>query len=592
MAESTTTENTVNKDIGRLFNLDEAKKQTRILDGIKDALVNISTGSTNLDSLVVAMIDGTANGFKRAMKLYMQLHKITKDTSSADLTTAVTGFYQLLQDNFSWNGYTKFYDSDIASLSTGEKLGDNAGLSCTPSSAEAKGQDDYEGLPLFACIDCNWTFPDDAIMPQITAIDGVVGNFKRYDPTVFVGVLQMSGYHYYSNPHENSNQYYYDGFKIGDSKVYTHCEPLPESVNTDSTIRPWVVHGKYAAGLNGNLFTCCSGVVEACDQSHNSSQTHAHAVGTNYSGMCACDLGFLQIMTRIKYASLTLDGILDFCKSYNAQSIAKVAESGVKRVIIAASDKSKYLVGSNIQIGNGASTDRNTATTYNISGKSGYTITDVTDVTIDGTQYAAVYVDTDTTFDTAAGDSDNANNTQITTMLWKTGTTDDIEGNDGAIDPTSNKYPVKLQGIEFGLGACEVLSDTIFKLYQDDTDSNYYCEPYTVKLAKNQTTSITANYASAGVKFNQSMTEGWIKASMWGKDGVLLPVETGGSSSTYMRDYIWHNKDTKDTTREVLAFGNLGYGGDAGLSCLDCNYTLGFAWWNRAGRLSPNGVRG
>lgn len=567
-----------------------AEKQSKT---VEDILAKGVVSLSDPDIYVVSLIDGTADGFHRAMKLYMSSHKITDKSTAATITDAVTGFYKLMERNFSWDGGTRFTDPDVSSVSTGERFGDNEGLSCTPSSAQVKGRDDYEGLPLFACTDVNWIITDgNSPEIQITAIDGIVGNFKRYDVNTFVGVLTMAGYHYYTNPGESSNQTYMEGYRIGENKMLAHCECLPEAKDVDGTIRPWVVHAKYAAGLNGNKFTCCSGIVEAGQQSHNSSQLHALAVGANYGGLCACDLGFLQIMNRIKYASLTCDGTLNFAYNYYNNSIAQIAETNVKRVIIASGEKSKYIVGSNVQIGTGATDDPQVATTYNISGADGWTVTAVTDVTIDGTKYAAVYVDADKTFNTAAKHSDDKDNTQIRTIRWKTGSTDNIKANDGAIDPKSGKYPCKIQGIEFGLGAYEVLADTIFKLYKDAGDeTKYWYEPYTVKRGAKQATSITADYASAGVKFTQDMPEGWIKAQTWGKDGVLLPTKTGGSSSTYARDYIQHDENTVDT-RAWLALGSLVTGADAGLSYLNGDYWLGNAWWSRAGRLSPNVNRG
>lgn len=543
------------------------------------------------DAYALATLDGTAAGFRRAMKLYMNLHKITDNSTPADITTAVTGFYDLLQKNYTWDGYVKFYDPDVASLSTGEKCGDNAGLVCIPSSAESKGQDDYEGLPLFATIDCNWVIDDTSLAPTITAIDGIVGNFKRYDPATFVGVLQMTGYHYYTNPGESSNQFFIDGIRIGMDKNRPNCKPLPEAVNVDGTIRPWVVHGKYPAGLKDGKLTNCSGVPEAGDMSHNNSQTYAHNIGPNYSGMTSCDLGFIQIMSRIKFASLTLDGILDHCKGYEGTAIAQVAESGVKRIIIPASGKGNFVVGSNIQIGTGASTDRQVATSYSISGKNGYTVTDVTDVTINGTQYAAVYVDASGVFDTKAGDADKSNNTQIMTIRWKTGSTDSVPGNTGAINPTSGTYPVKIQGIEFGLGAYETLSDTILNFYADEKDpSKSWIEAYTVKKAAKQTTSVTADYTGCGAKCDQAQNEGYIKAQTWGSDGVLMPTRMGGSSSSYARDCFWHK--TGVFTREWLVFGSLVDWAAAGLSFVNGDHELGDAWWGSAARLSPNGNRG
>ena len=105
-----------------------------------DAKTQIDTGDMN--SVVLACIDGTADGFKRAMKLYFQLHKVMNTVAdggtvtyptAAAITGCTTNFYSLLQNNFSWDGGTKFSDPVVSSTSTGTKFGDNAKLTCTPS---------------------------------------------------------------------------------------------------------------------------------------------------------------------------------------------------------------------------------------------------------------------------------------------------------------------------------------------------------------------------------------------------------------------------------------------------------------------------
>ena len=580
-------------DKARFHNLEQSKlqsnAQTRMAEAL-EALAGKSTGT--YDNLILALIDGTAAGFKRALKTCLSVNGITRDSDATSITKQVTAFYDLLQDNYEWDGTTVFNDPDVASMSTGTRGGDNAGMVCTPSTVTTAGHDDFAGLPLFACVDCNWTIDATSLTPQITAIDGVCGKFVRDDPTKFVGVLQMTGYHYYTNPGEASNKTYLEGYRIGPDASRPNCAPMPEAVNPDGSVRPWMIHGKYAAGLKDGKFTCCSGIAEEGQLSHNSCHTYASAVGTGYSSMCACDLGFLQLMTRIKYAALTLEDSMVFATYYWYRDVATVAETGVKRIIIAASSKNNYVVGSQIIVGTAAGNDVQDAAMYSVSGQSGWTITDITDVTINGTAYAAIYVDAPSAFDTVAGNSDASKNTAIHTVRWKTGSTDDVKGNDGAIDLKSGKYPIKLQGIEFGLGAYEIVGDTILKLYQDTADTTkYWYEPYTVKKVANQSTGLTANYIASGTKFDQSIGEGYIKALKWGKDGVLFPYATGGSSSTYTRDCFWHNSKTVDT-REWLALGSLDGGADAGLSCLDGDFWLGWAWWSNAGRLSPNGNRG
>ncbi|MCD7819935.1 MAG: hypothetical protein LUH07_12945 [Lachnospiraceae bacterium] len=149
------------------------------------------------------MLDGTADTYKSVMYRWFRLKGANDYATSGDyasLTFLADEWYTITRD--SWCGYTEFYQPDISAVSTGTAGGDNADLTCTPSTDTVANQDDYAGLPLFACVDCNWYVDADTLRPVITAIDGITDNFTRYDPTVYVGVLQMAGYIFFEEGDE------------------------------------------------------------------------------------------------------------------------------------------------------------------------------------------------------------------------------------------------------------------------------------------------------------------------------------------------------------------------------------------------------
>ena len=573
--------------------LPDLEHQTRMTIALETIANHTIAKEGSIEALILAMIDGTAAGFQKAMKVFMQLNGISATSTPAEITTQVTAFYQLLQDNFQWDGGVIFYCPDVSSQSDGVRFGDNEKLMCTPSTATTKGQDDYEGLPLFAVVDCNWQMDDTNKCPQITAIEGIAGQFERYNPAKYVGVLQMTGYHYYSNPGDEGTQTFTEGYRIGHDPSKKNCAPLPEAVVIDGTVRPWVVHAKYNASVTSdNKMTCCSGTVVSGNVCHDNAIDYSHNISTAYSGTCSVDIGFLQLMARIKFASLTIDTVLNFDNSYNLTDTALVSETGVKRVIVNATQKSKYIVGSRVVIGTGGSHDAvRQANANNI----GYKVAAVEDVTINDTKYAAVYVDSDSTFDTVAGNSDATKNTRIATAKWPTGTTDSIPGNTGSIDPTAGKYPCKLQGIEFGIGCWEVLSDTIINLTMTTVGGvdTYYEEAFTVKDSAKQAKTLTDDHKTNCIKILQD-GEGWVKELKWGTNGILYPTQIGGSSSTLCRDYHYHNNQAQKATgtREWLTFGEPYNSGQAGLFALFGWYGLTDGWWSFATRLSPNGCRG
>lgn len=404
----------------------------------------------------------------------------------------------------------------------------------------------------------------------------------------------MTGYHWYTTLAESS-QYYDEGYSATWLQTKSHIEPLPEAVRPNKTVRPWVIHAAYIAGVHNGKMTCCSGQIPKGNVSHNGSHDMVKARGTDYSGTCSCDRSFLILMCRILFGSLTLDGILNGCYGYYLNHTAKVSETGVNRIIVDASAKGTYVVGSNvIIITQKFASDDDKRQTCQDNTANRYKILDIEDVTIGTTKYAAIYVDAKTPFDTVAESTDSTVvPTIIFTVPWTSGSTDDVLGNTGSLNCTDGKHPIKLQGVEFANGQWEVLSDAINKLWKD-TDGTYYYTCYTVNTASKQSTNITSDYIKGSSIQQPTGSDKWsyIKYSEY-KNGMYYPTQVDGSSSTYTCDQVALNHDADGQTREFLCFGSLN--GDVapfGLSSLDLYGDLGNGWWSNASRLSPNGNRG
>ena len=530
--------------------------------------------------------DGTKATYDRYMEAFFMSHGVNAMTP-AGITELCEEWYKLTRTG--WDGYTTFAAPSQSAVSTGTKGGDNAGKTCTPSTDVTAGTDDYAGLPLFACRNVNYTVDPDTLDIVITAIEGITDNYRHTDPTKFVGVMQMTGWHYY---YEDSTTYTHG---YADHRVdKANCEPLPEAVRYDGSVRPFVVHSKYLSKTVNSKMTCCAGLIPTASISHNGLHTLSAATGSQYSGGTTADDTFLYLMTYIKYASLTLDGIMQGCCSYNNQYYAQVSETGARRVLLPAS--ADIRPGSSVLIGvyNGSSADRGTAANYSISGAGGCLVKSVETVTISNTEYKAVYVDTADTFNTVANGNATSGSTIVSTWHWRTGITDSVRGNDGSPGSnTSGVYPFKIQGIECMNGGYEVLADIIIELAAADGVS--YATPCIVKKSAYQSTSITANYKKlSAIRYTLPGSAGWQYIKKMGyAEGVFFPVETGGSSSTYTKDAAYFEAQGASGNRESLRFGRLTYGSEfAGLSCLGADAGLSYGWWNFLGRLSPNGNRG
>ena len=543
------------------------------------------------DALCVAMLDGTPSGYKRAMKAWFKGNN-ADNLSAAELTALVDKWYDITR--VPWDGGVEYYQPDVTGVSNGTRYGDNVGMQCTPSTDTVANRDDYAGHPFFAVVDCNWVIDAETKDVQITAIDGVAGRFERYNPKVFVGVLQMNGYIYTVE----SAKTYRRGW-TSTYKPYANID-APFGVRfSDNKFHTWTVHGKYMAGLVNDTLTCCSGIPpRSRDISEDTLITRARKIGVGYSGGCMVDWSWLKLMAHIKYASLTLDGILQGCLNFNTTVYALVAEQGTRRLLVASGNVKNFPVGSRVLIGTRAGSDksdRNPATAYSISGATGCKVVSCEEITLNDTKYTAINLDCEP-FDSVANGASDTTTTYAATYLWDSGTADTVLGNDGSmVSCTSGVYPAKLQGIEFAVGAYEVMADCIMKLYQDESDAAvYWYEPYIVRDASKQATSVTNDYVATGIRCQQPASGQWRYIVKEGYNkGVFFPVNVvGGSSSMYHRDAFYQNSAAVGL-REVLAFCSLNSGSSyGGCSALYGGYGLWTAWWNFAGRLSPNGCRG
>lgn len=520
------------------------------------------------DELIPQFIDDT-NYFEIMRSFFLS----NGCNAMMDVTSICDRWYTIARKG--WQGGVTFANPDTNSVSTGTKIGDNAGMSCTPSTFTTKNQDDYEFNPLFAIKDCNVYLDEDG-EPHITAVQGICGNFERNNPEKIVGVLQATGWVKYSEAADGSYTYEYTDM-TGAYGFY----PLPEAVRlADNTVRNWVVHTKYGFGPG---YTCCADQAPLVyTVSHNGQRTGVRtAWGTRYCGYTSADDAFLKLMLYMKYGRLDSDSVLAGCVNYSLDYTAAVAETGVERILVTTAQGANLLVGSTISFG---------GTTRSASQKvDRKRITSIETVTIDGTDYAAVYVDNGgVTFDTLTTD-------HLLTMPWFSGSTDGCLGNDGGENPANGRFPVRIQGIEVLVGNYVIGGDTILDYESIDDVS---CQVAAVcRDATKISTSITSNYivAAYGMSNEGRTADAWVGIAKLGHDDnlpeLMTPCKIGGSSSTLTRDSYYLQKEGTTGFREWPAFGYLSHGA-SGFSCLYGNHSLPTTTWSIGGRLSVTGNRG
>lgn len=540
-------------------------------------LGEIRANTVNDAFFVPMLIDkyGAIEAFKTFVGAYA--------AQSADLTSLVTRFYAAAALKLDKTYTTRFYKYSTSSVSTGDKLDDNANLVCTPSTRATAGQDDYANTPLFMCFDCNYTIDAETLEPVIHAIKGVAGSFDKNSNTQLVGVIQMTGW-VKRTLEETTKTVSYRAIAT------PGYEPLPEAVRaSDNSVRPFVIHAKYAAGLDANgLLTSKSGVQPATSRStsegsksisYSGQRTLWRTRGTQYGGSCLCELAFYQLMLELKYATLSSRSVLAGCNSYDVSGTATVAEEDVRRIIVSNADAAKFLVTSRVSIGTG--TDRSAAACYSICDIA--TILSITDYDENN---KAITLDAKTDFTTTAG-------CKIVSQPWATGACDDVLGNDGSpFSNSSNKEPYALQGIELQLGMYECLGDTGLKANGTDGYEVYSFRTCAARPASSLSTATGVVHVgkvpnaktSAGWDYNKELN--WAENS---QEAYMIAQEFGGSSSTGYGSSTYREAATATGEREWLALGYLSNGSYCGLSAARLSSGLSIANWSIGARASGTG---
>lgn len=481
---------------------------------------------------------------------------------------------------------TKIYKYATSTSPVGVKMNANENMVCEPSVGRAKGRDDYERYGLFHHFTCNFSVDENGFN-HVEALEGQTG-FTKYGK-VQVGEVTMSAWFGIEDTAEAVLYHY------SDSQTELTPHPMKESVNPDGTLSPFMIHAKYAAGdIDGMPYSSkglapangCQATQAKNPISYAGIITYMHKLGGHYCGTTSWDLFYRQLMMIIKYATTHSASKMAGCISYNYQEKAVVAETGVSRVILTKSQAASYVVGSYVSIGEmGEATSMDRYQSYMHSLAYSVKILKIEDV---DDVNAAIYVDAPI-FDTTL-------TTCISTMAWRTGSTDEVAGSDGSLgDNTSGKYAYKIQGIETCVGGYEVLGNVVMDIVTG-SDGNpardvYVCEDAST-LSSNIAT-IRTNYRKAVAQVAYTAVS-WKYISEETVDtnlGIMIPTGTAAGSQTGFADGLYTDAGTSGQ-REWLALGRLDVGGLAGLWFLNANAGLTSAYWYILSGVSPNGTRG
>lgn len=510
-----------------------------------------------------------------------QIQNIT--AAGGGIENALSNFFALRRTGKVYT--TRIYKYDTSTSPTGVKMNDNEGLVRKPSTNTVIGQDDYREIGVFMHFPCNFTV-DDKGFNHVTALQGQP-DFKKTGK-VDVGEVTMSAWVGITDNPEYVDYHYSDS-----PNEALGLRPMGESINPDGTISPFMIHGKYGAGdIDGVPYSSAGLILANGSQkggkpvSHTGLIAYMRKKGSMYVGTTNWDLFYKQLMMIILYATTNSRSVMTGCNSYTSQEMATVAETGVTRVILPKAKANNYIVGSYVSVGDiGSNTnkDRYYAYMHNLA----YDVKILKIEPVDDTN-SAIYLDTEQ-FNTTL-------TTCISTMPWRTGSTDSVLGSDGSpFSNTDNKNPFKIQGIETGYGAYEVLSNVFMDIVTDE-DGTPKRDVYICMDASLLTTDMNAaktryKKVAAQVTYTAASWKYISKCFVDPALGIMVPTETKAGSTTGFCNGLYTDSGTSGQ-REWLSLGGLYVGAVCGLWLLSANYGVGNANWYLVSGVSPNGTRG
>ena len=447
---------------------------------------------------------------------------------------------------------------------TCEKLDDNAGLVCEPSTDTVEGQDDYADIPLFKWYNCNYK-RDASGHAYPTAIEHLSDDYRKTG-IVDVGVIQMTPYVKWDDSDPD-----YILWSITDSPR-DGFTPWAAAKSGD-TVYPYVVHSKFFSGVGEDgLLRSVYDILPAQKQSYKSMITDYGKKGAGYKGAGGERVAWQILFNAIKCAVKSSQEKYAGCTSYNLQYSAAIQRSEKLTYFpVTAAQAKNLLVGSRVSVGYGSNNngtvniDRGVATMHSYASSAKILKIEALDDT-----NSAVYLDCDA-FDTmpvALSDTTNAPIT-LSTMHWHSGTTDAVIGHhDGSPGSnTDSKHPYRVQGIEYAVGGYEALSDMVLA-FDDSNGKDVYVCPAGVAHTKTDA-EILAKYKKVG---NFPAGDWWIGDIGFDPETcVTWPATQGSGDKTGVGDRVYGGGNaSKNTLREYLQGGGLGYWSSAGASYVDC----------------------
>ena len=444
------------------------------------------------------------------------------------------------------------------------KTGANAGIANPkPGIIGRAAIDPYVNHGAFTFFEVNGGVDADGT-PYVTAIDGD-GRFSRTDDTwIMTPVL-------YTLETETNDAV---NITVSDTRQ-PGMKRQPAALLPNGAQRPYMLYAKYALSVDAEgKPRSVSGAQVKRFVSHDTGVSLMKTATTGDSFKTAADDWYVKVMFLLKYATKNSQSVFAGCTGYDVQISPTVAESNTTRVVVAKSQADQILIGSSMILGTHTGTSNDRGNGYNYDVFDAATVIKKVDVDASNT---AIYFDVAKPFTTAT-------TYLLSTVPWRAGACDAVEGDGSPTSCTDSKQPFVIQGIELGLGMYEVLGNVLIQY--TGTGTVVYVNPDT----KNEKAGSSPGSALSAGAFPGQAAEGWNYA-LYCKtvNGLMIQQGTGASTSVGICDGNYKVADTTVGWREWLSLGNLGNGGVAGLWYVDGSSGAGYAGWSIGSRRSANG---
>ncbi|MBO6268218.1 MAG: hypothetical protein J6N19_03630, partial [Clostridium sp.] len=328
-------------------------------DDLIDAVTRFGAGQSQeaLDGTYGTILDGTNT--TKVFENWWPLSANGGDTRYERLSR----FARMLAAAWSDKVYTlqyPHYESSGSSIMTplDDLEGKTAAQLCTEETTPVADWADED--PMTWYVRANALSLADGTM-NVLAVEGVDPNFDIYGNTAPVYTFCIALWH----REWTADGYEYKSWCTSQRGGYT---PYAGDVDPTNKKRDLTWHPTFPGGYDSQGRLGSGLGQKPYNRKAATAGITAARLVTAYEGLWNdSDSIWVLDMWQLRHWNLDNTGICPGCASYNYQYNAAISETGATRVILTKANGEYYQVGSNVQLGNSTSTDRNTAATYGLA---------------------------------------------------------------------------------------------------------------------------------------------------------------------------------------------------------------------------------